>query len=74
MQVHIINSEKPRSSKHSVHTSTCIRQQEQLENAFLAENVVSAAVQSEVENIFLIKQHRLRHKETLNGLNQVMGF
>ena len=36
--------------------------------------VVSAVVQSEVENIFLIKPHRLRHKEMLNGLNKVKGF
>jgi hypothetical protein len=46
----------------------------QRENAFPAENAVSAVVQSEVENIFLIKPHILRHKETLNGLNQVKGF
>ena len=37
-----------------------------LENAFPAENAVSAVVQSEVE--FLIKPHRLRHKETLKDI------
>jgi hypothetical protein len=33
--------------------------QYELENAFPAENVVSTVVQSEVENIFLIKPHQL---------------
>ena len=50
------------------------KHQNQLENAFPPENAVSAVVQSEVKNIFLIKPHRLRHEETLNGLNQVKGF
>ena len=35
---------------------------------------MSAVVQSEVENTFFTKPSRLRHKETLNGLNQVKGF
>ena len=36
--------------------------------------MVSAVVQSEVENIFLVKPHSLGRKEMLNGLNQVKGF
>ena len=31
-------------------------------------------MQSEVENIFLVKPHSLGRKEMLNGLNQVKGF
>ena len=39
-----------------------------LQNAFPAENAVSAVV------LHLIMPHGLRHYETLNGLNQVKEF